>query len=303
MNSDDLAALLAPPLPSSSAELPVGEFRYPVKKGRNKLLWGLALLAAGGIGFFAVVNLFPQGETTQPHEAGPPVVAAITIDAAMQAPDPAPDPDPAPVAATPDAQPTPEPPPEPDPRPEPAVDQRPVRTGTTAKQNTTARQGKTTGTTGAVTKPSQTGTASGSGTATEVPDPDPPVAPPISTSDCDEVACVLSKYDRPCCAKFKPAESDLKPRTVGGIPAELDKAAVRTGMEKIKPRVVACGEASADKGTVKIAVVVKPDGSVSQASVVVAPNEKLGECVASAIHKAQFAKTVGGGNFTYPFVF
>jgi TonB family protein len=87
------------------------------------------------------------------------------------------------------------------------------------------------------------------------------------------------------------------------VPTELDKAAVRAGMATVKPAVVACGEKSGDKGTVKIAMKVKPDGMVEDASVASAPNDALGSCVATALRKAQFAKTVNGGSFTYPFAF
>ena len=95
----------------------------------------------------------------------------------------------------------------------------------------------------------------------------------------------------------------MKPRGAGGIPTELDKMAVRAGIQKIKPRVVSCGEKSSDKGTVRISVSVKPDGSVSSASVESSPSAALGDCVAAALRKAEFAKTVNGGSFTYPFVF
>ena len=92
-------------------------------------------------------------------------------------------------------------------------------------------------------------------------------------------------------------------RTAGGLPAELDKSMVRAGIEKVKPRVVACGEKSADKGVVKVAVSVQPDGSVSAASIVASPSPTLGDCVVAALKKAEFAKSAGGGSFTYPFSF
>jgi TonB family protein len=121
-------------------------------------------------------------------------------------------------------------------------------------------------------------------------------------SDCDETGCVLSKYDRPCCLKYKPADSDLKPR-IGGVPVELDRAMVRAGVETIKPRVVKCGETSGAKGTVKITVTVAPEGQVTDAAVRESPDEGLGTCVAGAMRAARFGKSVNGGSFTYPFVF
>jgi len=68
---------------------------------------------------------------------------------------------------------------------------------------------------------------------------------------------VLSKYDRPCCERFKPADS-FTPKNV--VPDELDRSMVKAGVEKIKPRVVACGEQNGAKGTVRLAEIstVKP---------------------------------------------
>jgi TonB family protein len=113
---------------------------------------------------------------------------------------------------------------------------------------------------------------------------------------------VLSKYDRPCCERYKPAQSDISKRS-GSIPEDLDRAAVRSGMEKVKPAVVACGEKTGAKGTVKIAVTVAPEGNVTSSEVAESPDSGLGSCVAAAIKRASFSKSVNGGSFTYPFVF
>ena len=121
--------------------------------------------------------------------------------------------------------------------------------------------------------------------------------------ECDEVSCVLAKYVRPCCERFKPKQADIAPRTANGVPEELDKTMVRAGVEKVKPRVVACGEKAGTKGTVKIAVTVAPEGNVTAASVASSPDSALGECVAAAMKNAVFGKSVNGGSFTYPFVF
>jgi hypothetical protein len=299
----DMAALVSRPLSSGTGDLP--DFSYPTKKS-NRLGWILALLAMAALGFGAVVLILPKlmsngaGSTAAPTPPGPVTppttepIAAVTIDAQLVA-EVAPDPEP---VVAPDPTPTP-----PDPIP--------TRDGKTTGK-TTATSGKTSGTktTGGaakqtpVTSPDTAKTGQGSGSAAvEVPDPEPPVSPPITDSDCDEVACVLSKYARPCCAKYRPATSDIKPRGAGGLPTELDKAAVRAGMATVKPAVVACGEKSGDKGTVKIAMKVKADGAVESASVASAPSDALGACVATALRKAQFAKTVNGGSFTYPFAF
>ena len=87
------------------------------------------------------------------------------------------------------------------------------------------------------------------------------------------------------------------------MPDSLGKAQVKAGVEKIKPKVVACGEQSTSKGTVKLAVSVDDAGAVKSVSVTEAPDQALGECVAGAMRKATFAKSVHGGEFVYPFVF
>jgi hypothetical protein len=148
--------------------------------------------------------------------------------------------------------------------------------------------------------PDRTGSGAGSGSAVvaagsaaQVPPEDP---------SCDEVSCVLEKYARPCCARYKPADSGFKP-SVPGQAESLDKVMVRTGIEGVKPRVIACGEKFAAKGTVKIALTVSPEGAVKAASVEDSPAAELGACVATALKSASFAKTAKGGTFVYPFVF
>jgi TonB family protein len=78
---------------------------------------------------------------------------------------------------------------------------------------------------------------------------------------------------------------------------------VTSGISKVKPAVIACGEKSGVKGQVKISVTVSPAGDVTNASVATSPDEALGACVANAVRKAAFTVTETGGSFTYPFVF
>jgi TonB family protein len=196
-----------------------------------------------------------------------------------------------------------EPPPAPD-AAEPDIEMDPTPVPPTAgsaakpptRPATPTRPGTRPGTsTGSAEKP-------GDGSAANITDAPP--NPPID-DDCDETSCILSKYDRPCCAKYKPkdATADFKPR-VGDLPESLDKTMVRAGVERVKPRVVACGEKSGGaKGTVKIALQVSPDGAVTGASVADAPDAALGECVLAAMKSAKFGKTVNGASFTYPFAF
>ena len=113
---------------------------------------------------------------------------------------------------------------------------------------------------------------------------------------------MLSGYAEPCCAKYRTRAPDLSKR-VGGIPEALDRAMVRAGIATIKPRVVQCGEKAGVSGTVKIALAVDPEGTVTSASVEVTPDAALGACVAGVLRGAKFGKSVTGGSFTYPFLF
>jgi TonB family protein len=78
---------------------------------------------------------------------------------------------------------------------------------------------------------------------------------------------------------------------------------VQAGIERVKPRVIACGEGAAAKGTVRVAVTVAADGSVAAADVTESPSTELGSCVVAAMRFGKFAKTSLGGSFVYPFVF
>jgi len=282
----DLGALVAPPL-RRSGDIPV---RPPAPKRSNKLVPVLGALAALAIGFVIVVFVFPKSNDAAPPPPAPapapaPVVAVVPLDAAIEIDAPAV------VAST-----TPE-----------EIEMDPMQT----QRGSAARPvgPRPTGTTpGPVTRPDV-----GSAAA-----PPPAVTPdaavvedkvenapnnPTGGDECDEVSCVLSKYDRPCCERYKPKQADIAPRNANGVPEELDKSAVRAGVEKIKPRVVACGEKAGTKGTVKIAVAVAPGGNVTSATVAATPDAGLGDCVATAMKNATFAKTVNGGSFTYPFAF
>ncbi len=274
---------------SDGDDLPQGEFVYPVKR-RSKakvVVVVLLVLAAGAAGGVFAVQRF----VLDAHE---PAVATPTLPP----PPPAPPPTPAPVVEidaaevatappidasedievdTPDAQIAAV-------RPDAAV--RPVRPVAHPPPPHPAHPGV-------------------AGAPHETPHdtpPPPPPPPPQPTEDgCDEVSCVMDHYARACCAKFKPAESDFKPSV--GTPAELDKTMVRTGIEKVKPKVISCGEKFSAKGTVKVSLSVGGDGNVKDASVVESPDPSLGDCVATALKKAHFTKTTNGATFTYPFVF
>jgi len=85
--------------------------------------------------------------------------------------------------------------------------------------------------------------------------------------------------------------------------ARLDRPAISHGVGLVQANVFACGTRWPVKGTIEVSVKVSADGRVSSANVTLAPDPALGECVASAIRRATFAKTRGGGSFTQPVVF
>ena len=131
---------------------------------------------------------------------------------------------------------------------------------------------------------------------------------------CDEVSCVLNNYEGACCSKFKKGGKGggggggTAAKSTGGggggdLPDALDRAMISDGVAKVKARVMACGDKSTAKGQVKVSVKVNPDGHVGSVSVKATPDPGLGSCVAGAMQKATFAKTSGGGSFSYPFVF
>ena len=78
---------------------------------------------------------------------------------------------------------------------------------------------------------------------------------------------------------------------------------IQDGVNKVKARVMGCGDKSSAKGQVKVSVKVSAGGSVASVSVKSSPDAALGSCVASAMQKATFAKTQNGGSFAYPWNF
>ncbi len=294
--ADPLAGLTSRPI--ANVDLPQGDFVYPIKRSGAglflKLLLAAAVLAAG---FFAFVELYPRTQSTQ--------TAAVASDPAepvtASPPELAPTADPEPMAAEPDpAEPgsgTEEPAAVED---DPADHTEPARS---RDRSSTASSTKP------VTRPSRRPPPPTTDKPTATTKPAPDEARPATTAatgpvpasdDCDEVSCVMSKYDRPCCERFRPADS-FRPRTQ--IPDELDRPMVKAGVETVKPKIVTCGEQHAAKGTVKVSVVVADVGTVKKVSVVESPDSALGECVAAAMRNAKFGKSARGGEFVYPFVF
>jgi len=281
------------------ADLPQGAFVYPtLRRSRVPLVIGLLLLSAvvgGGAMYLANRDdgdKKPE-QVVQPTVAidAAPVVAVVEVDAAEPEPQIEVDPPDAAVVEEPAST-------------DPATPD-PTTTKPTATKPATA---KPTATKPATAKPTATKPATTDKPATDTTDKpattDKPVvadkpAGPVAIPGCEEVTCVLEKYARPCCARFKPAGETFQPSSA----EDLSKPQIKAGVDKIKPRVIACGEQHQAKGTVKLSIDVDPEGNVKELSVQTAPDDALGACVAGAMRKAKFAKTANGGSFTYPFVF
>jgi len=144
------------------------------------------------------------------------------------------------------------------------------------------------------------------------PEPTPP--PPArntggDSGGCDEVSCVLNNNEGPCCAKFvkkgqRPAGGNTGgAKPAGELPERLDRAMIADGIGKVRGQVMACGDRSSAKGTVKVSVKVGPDGRITEVSVKETPDPGLGNCVKNQVQKATFARTQGGGSFAYPYPF
>jgi molybdopterin adenylyltransferase len=268
--------------PSSSlSDLPRGQFVYPTRRRSKVPLVIVLLLLSAGIGGGAMwfVN---REKKQQAAEVTPPpadaAVAAVEIDAQEVA---ALEPD----AAEPEIEMTP-----PDAAQVAAIDPRPNRPTRPTRP---------------VDKPIDRPPV--------VPVDKPPGRPPVdkpvdkpgvvAEPGCEEVACVMEKYARACCARFKPQGETFVPSLGSGD--NLSKMQIKAGVDKMKPRVIACGEehAAKGKGTVKLSISVDPAGNVTDLSVTMAPDDALGTCIATALRKAKFASTKNGGSFTYPFVF
>ena len=290
-----------PPANLTSNDLPRGAFTYPdLPRRGNVLLKVAAAIGVTVLGFFAVVYILDKKDAPSTKVASEtPATPTTPIDpppvgsAAGTTPG----------SATPTGSATTEPEIEMDTgEPPPATGSAAIPAGSTASgSGTRPRPG--TPTPRPVTTP-KAGSAADTTAATATPEPATPTPNPEFTEAdlCDEANCVLSDYDRPCCAKYKPKGPVIAQR-VGGVPQSLDRSMVRAGVDGIKPRVIACGEKANVQGTVKIAVSVSPEGLVTSSDVQDTPDAALGTCVAGALRSAKFGKSVDGGSFTYPFVF
>lgn len=279
-------------MPRETSELPRGTFNYPVQqRGMHWAIKLLLVLIVLGAGFGGFVFFFrdkltgargaSDGAQQATREIDAAVVATVEVDAAAE---------PAIDAAS----------------DEPEIEMAPTPAGSATQRPPRGERSRTDRTKPPTDKPPPVTpeTVDAGVAALPTPPTGPSNTPPGAGDDeCDETACVLSKYEKPCCEKYRPVEStDLTVRA-GGVPETLDKTMVRTGVNGVKPKVQKCGEKIAVKGTVRVAMTVSPEGAVTDASVADAPDPALGECVVAAMRLAKFGKSVSGAQFTYPFVF
>jgi hypothetical protein len=103
-----------------------------------------------------------------------------------------------------------------------------------------------------------------------------------------------------------PAKNPL----AGSQSIEFDRALIVAGITAVKNRISDCGVKFPTGGTVKVRVVVDPDGVVTKADLgstaqsgPIDPSTDLEKCVVDTIKTATFASTMSGGSFSYPFHF
>ena len=87
------------------------------------------------------------------------------------------------------------------------------------------------------------------------------------------------------------------------MPAELSQTDISRGMAGIKSGIDACASKSQHQGTVTVSVKVMGSGAVDEVKVKTSPAPGLAVCVAAAVQKAKFARTVKGGTFSHSFRF
>jgi molybdenum cofactor biosynthesis protein B len=256
------------------------------KKGRGALLVPLLLGVAAAGGYVVKTQLASNGTASaQPQPQPQPQQVAVA------------QPPPAPEQAA---------PPPVEPEPEVVIDVSDKGSSAPAAPTlTSVATHHHTGSAAPVAHETESDTGSDAGSAAPVdPRTHPNIAP--ASPDCDETSCILEKYARECCARYKPAEmpvDKVDPPKPAGPPDTLDKAAVKAGIADVKPAVQQCGEDHYHAGEVKITLTVGADGAVTDATVADSPDPELGKCVAGALRRATFAKTQNGAVFTYPFAF
>jgi Spy/CpxP family protein refolding chaperone len=113
--------------------------------------------------------------------------------------------------------------------------------------------------------------------------------------DCDEVACVIEP-DRACCKK-------LVGQASGPLPDRLDRAAISSGISRVKPAIASCAEGHHGSGhTIVARIAIGASGTVTSVSPT-GGTAALRACLTSTLKKARFAPARQPITVSYPFVF
>ena len=98
-------------------------------------------------------------------------------------------------------------------------------------------------------------------------------------------------------------EPDDGSASSASLPLSIDKESIGKAIAGVRPAVRRCGVTYPWKGTVKVFLHVRKNGSVGDIKIEQAPAMTLGQCVAQAVSRARFGRTQKGGALRYPFKF
>jgi outer membrane biosynthesis protein TonB len=126
--------------------------------------------------------------------------------------------------------------------------------------------------------------------AVETPVAVPAELQPAEDDDdsCSQDSCARHHNERECCTPFRNEHV-----------AKLDRAAIARATAGLKAKVRECRDPQVTDGAVRVSIDVAPDGSVTGASVLQAPEAGVGQCVADVLRTVTFAATDEGGTFVY----
>jgi hypothetical protein len=82
----------------------------------------------------------------------------------------------------------------------------------------------------------------------------------------------------------------------------LTREQISKAVARARADIVRCAESSSLSGTVKVRVVVRPDGKVSALSATETYDNTVSGCILDVMKKLRFPATADGGAFSYPFV-
>lgn len=99
-------------------------------------------------------------------------------------------------------------------------------------------------------------------------------------------------------AKVRATGERLERERLASEPGRLDRASVAAGIQRVMPQIAACRAAPQMTERVEVAVSVAADGHVVSA-IAGEAGGLAGACVASALQRATFARTLRGGTFHY----